>query len=134
MIDAVGLPIQTSHYPLLCALDQYGPLSIGDLADSIGVAQPGVTKSVNRLVEDGLAETVPSETDQRRRMVQLSAAGKRLVDLSRARIWPHIQGGVADVCGGEAHFLLAILNAVEERMDDQALNRRIRRRLPEDLA
>ncbi|TIU44734.1 MAG: MarR family transcriptional regulator, partial [Mesorhizobium sp.] len=73
--------------PLLAALDRLGPLPVGELAQSLGVAQPGVTRSVALLAELGLVEVNPADDDQRRRIVSLTGNGRRLVDRAKREIW-----------------------------------------------
>lgn len=131
VIDDLELPVQASSYPILAALDQYGPLGVGELAETVGVAQPGMTRSVNRLLADGLVEILPAGRDQRRRTVALSEAGRSLVARSRREIWPEIEGGVADLCGPDGGALLQILDALEARAADRPLHSRLRRRLQE---
>ena len=53
-IEASGLPLPASQFPLLAALDRPGGLTVGELAEAVGVSQPGVTRSVARLAVQGL--------------------------------------------------------------------------------
>ncbi len=131
VIDDLELPLQTSSYPILAALDRYGPQRIGDLADAVGVAQPGMTKSVNRLLEDGLVEVLPSGRDQRRRTIDLSDAGRSLVERSRKDVWPAIEKSVRDLCGEDGLQLLHQLETLEARASERPLHDRLRGRLRE---
>src|SRR5262245_10766466 len=72
ILDELGASVPSSQHPLLVALDMLGPLSIGELAESLGIAQPGVTRTVAHLDRLGLVEVGPSPEDQRRRIVSLS--------------------------------------------------------------
>ena len=40
-----GLGIQPAQFPLLAAIDRYGPLTIGDAAAVLGVSQPAATRT-----------------------------------------------------------------------------------------
>ena len=40
-IEASGLPVPASQFPLLAALDRPGGLTVGELAEAVGVSQPG---------------------------------------------------------------------------------------------
>src|SRR6184192_3373429 len=95
VLDRLDVRIQSSQYPLLAALDRLGPLPVGELAQSLGIAQPGVTRSVALLSELSLVEVSPSNDDQRRRIVSLSQAGRRLVDDAKREVWPRIENAVA---------------------------------------
>lgn len=52
-----------------------GPVSIGELAEVLEINQPGVTKVVRRLAEDGLVTVEASAEDRRRRLVAVTATG-----------------------------------------------------------
>ncbi|MBZ9989590.1 MarR family transcriptional regulator [Mesorhizobium sp. BH1-1-5] len=125
VLDRLDVRIQSSQYPLLAALDRLGPLPVGELAQSLGVAQPGVTRSAALLAELGLVEVNPSNDDQRRRIVSLSRNGRRLVDQAKRDIWPSIENAVADLCADLSGPLLGQLSAIEDRLAATPLDRRV---------
>jgi DNA-binding MarR family transcriptional regulator/ribosomal protein S18 acetylase RimI-like enzyme len=116
--------VQPAQYPILAALDSYGPLSVGGLVEATGVSQPGVTRAVTRLVEAGLVENGPAATDRRRRTLQLSTTGIDVVARSRAEVWPAVEASVRALCASLDGPLLAQLDAVERSLDVQPLHRR----------
>lgn len=126
LLDGLDVPLQSSQYPLLAALDRLGPLAVGELAQSLGVTQPGVTRSVSLLAELGLVEAIPSNDDQRRRMVTLTQAGQRLVDVAKRDVWPRIDKAVADLCQGLSGPLLDQLAAIEDGLAAAPLDRRVK--------
>lgn len=127
VLDRLDMRIQSSQYPLLAALDRLGPLPVGELAQSLGVAQPGVTRSVALLAELGLVEVNPADDDQRRRIVSLTGNGRRLVDRAKRDIWPSIENAVADLCADLSGPLLGQLSAIEDRLAETPLHRRAER-------
>ncbi|AZO20762.1 MarR family transcriptional regulator [Mesorhizobium sp. M1E.F.Ca.ET.045.02.1.1] len=124
VLDRLDVRIQSSQYPLLAALDRLGPLPVGELAQSLGIAQPGVTRSVSLLTELGLVEVAQSNDDQRRRIVSLSASGQRLMDTAKRDVWPRIEDAVAEVCADLSGPLLGQLAAIEDRLAEIPLDRR----------
>ncbi|ESZ13508.1 MarR family transcriptional regulator [Mesorhizobium sp. L48C026A00] len=132
LLDCLDVPVQSSQYPLLAALDRLGPLPVGELAQSLGVAQPGVTRSVSLLAELGLVEVSPSDDDQRRRIVCLTLRGQRLVDIAKHDVWPRIENAVADLCADLSGPLLDQLAAIEDGLAAAPLDRRVKK--PEDAA
>ncbi len=124
VLDRLDTRIQSSQYPLIAALDRLGPLPVGELAQALGVAQPGVTRSVALLAELGLVEVNPSDDDQRRRIVSLSNNGRRLVDQAKRDVWPGIENAVADLCADLSGPLLDQLAAMEDRLAATPLDRR----------
>jgi len=54
-----------------------GSLSLGDIADALQVDRPYATVLVNQLEEIGLVERTADPGDRRRKVVALTAAGRR---------------------------------------------------------
>lgn len=121
----VGLP--ASYFPFLAALDRLGPLSVGELAEAIGIAQPGVTRVLEKLESEGLVQSRQHSDDRRVRTVALSRSGQQLVAQTKRATWPIIGAAVADACAGPAESLLAQLTALEEALTAAPLIVRARR-------
>ncbi|EHH04015.1 MarR family winged helix-turn-helix transcriptional regulator [Mesorhizobium amorphae] len=127
VLDRLDVQVQSSQFPLLAALDRLGPLPVGELAQSLGIAQPGVTRSVSLLAELGLVEVGQSNNDQRRRIVSLTRDGRRLVDVAKRDAWPRIEKAVADLCADLSGPLLDQLAAIEDGLAAVPLDRRAER-------
>jgi len=125
LLDRLEVPVQSSQYPLLAALDRLGPLPVGELAQSLGITQPGVTRSVSLLCELELVEVIESDGDQRRRIVSLTKKGQRLVDTGKRDVWPRIENAVADLCRDLSGPLLDQLAAIEDGLAAAPLDRRV---------
>ena len=124
IMDDMGVPLQASQYPFLAAIDRLGPLTIGELADAVGITQPGVTRSVAQLVELGLLDAAQARNDQRRKVISLTKKGKRLVEVARREVWPRIDAAVTDLCGGLSGPLLQQLASIEDGLAATPLSRR----------
>jgi DNA-binding MarR family transcriptional regulator len=124
IIDASGLAIQAGQYPFLAAIDRAGPLTIGELAEAVGISQPGATRTLAQLTELGLVLSRASDEDQRRRLVSLTAAGSALIDRSKREIWPRIAAAVRDLCEPLSGPLLEQLAAIEDGLAATPLERR----------
>ncbi|WP_081744045.1 MarR family winged helix-turn-helix transcriptional regulator [Ensifer aridi] len=122
--ERVGLDVQAGQYPLLAALDRNGPLTVGGLVGALGVSQPGVTRSVLRLVEMGLLEIERGDGDRRQKTVALTEAGRRAVETSKGEVWRHVEAAVVELCGDLSGSLLDQLNAMEDRLGQMSLDRR----------
>ncbi|HEV2901236.1 MAG TPA: MarR family transcriptional regulator [Pseudaminobacter sp.] len=125
IMDELGAPLQASQYPFLAAIDRLGPLTVGELADAIGITQPGATRTVAQLVELGMLESEQAPDDQRRRIVSLSKEGRRLVANAKRDVWPRIREAVADLCGDLDGPLLDQLAAMEDGLAARPLQRRV---------
>lgn len=126
-MEAVGIEITAAQFPLLAAVHQLGPLTIGELAEALGVTQPGVTRSVRQLARLGYLATRPGREDQRCTEVHLTAKSEALVAKSRVEVWPRIEKAVADLCGDFGESLLSNLAMIETGLEEEDLRRRIAR-------
>ncbi|MBB3522737.1 MarR family transcriptional regulator [Rhizobium redzepovicii] len=124
VIDEAGLSIQAGKYPFLAAIDRSGPLTIGELAQAVGITQPGATRTIGQLLELGFVDMQPAPDDQRRRLVSLTGKGQDLVDHSKMVIWPRIAAAVADLCGDLDGPILEQLAAIEDGLAAVPLARR----------
>jgi DNA-binding MarR family transcriptional regulator len=124
ILNEMGVPFPAGHYPFLAALDHLGPLTVGEIAEAVGITQPGATRAVAQLTKLGLVRVRPGNDDQRRRVVSLTAKGRRQVDFAKREVWPRIEAAVADLCGDLRGPLLDQLAAIEDGLDDAPLARR----------
>ena len=129
VLDDLGLPVQASQFPALAAIDRLGPLTVGDLAEAIGITQPGATRIMTQLSEIGLVDVRQSSEDQRRRFLSLTDKGRQLVETSKRNLWPRIDAAVAEICGDLTGPLLEQLTAIEQDLEATPLHRRIARQL-----
>ena len=134
VLEAAGIGLPASHFPLLAALDRLGPLSVGELSQAVGVSQPGVTRLLDNLASEGLVQSRQLAGDRRVRTVLLTRSGRRLVALSQQAAWPLIEASVADACAGPAGSLLTQLAALEDALAAAPLMTRAARIHPEGQA
>jgi DNA-binding MarR family transcriptional regulator len=126
--EGAGVAIQPAQCTLLAALDRNGALTVGELAEALGVSQPGVTRNVARLLDRGLIETSRNGTDQRQKTVTLSKAGRDAVKRSKRDLWPHIEAAVRELCENLDGPLLDQLAAIEDALAKTPLDRRAAKR------
>src|SRR6185503_7180498 len=96
ILDAHELPIQAAQFPFLAAIDRLGPLTVGELAEAVGVTQPGATRTLAQLDEAGLVAIASAAGDQRRKSITLTRQGKRLVATGKRDVWPLIDAAVKE--------------------------------------
>ena len=124
IMEEFGVPVQAGQYPFLRAIDGAGALTIGELAEAVGITQPGATRTLAQLVELGLVEARASDEDQRRKLMSLTPAGRELVEFSRREVWPRIEAAVRDLCADLNGPLLDQLGAIEDGLASAPLKRR----------
>jgi DNA-binding MarR family transcriptional regulator len=127
LLDEMHISFVPSQYPFLAAIDRLGPLTVGELAEAVGVTQPATTKSIGLIARLGLLRVAASDEDQRRKIVSLTERGQKLVDGAKKDVWPHIERAVADLCAGLDGPLLEQLAAIEDGLAAKPLVRRIAR-------
>lgn len=128
VIDGFAVPVQAGQWPFLAALDTLGAVSVGELAEAIGITQPGATRTVAQLVRQDLVKVEQAADDQRRRIVSLSKEGQRLVAAAKLDIWPSVIDAVADLCDPLNGPLLQQLAALEDGLAAIPLARRTGRK------
>lgn len=119
--QVAGTALPASHNPILAALDQHGPLSIGALAGTLGQSQPGVTRMVNKLKSAGLVDSRPDQRDKRVSQVVLTPKGDALAAHLRQTLWPRSLQTVADACAGLEGSLLDQLSQLEDALEARPL-------------
>jgi DNA-binding MarR family transcriptional regulator len=113
-LSAAGLRV--TGYSILSRLDDEGPLSIGRLAERLGMERTTCTREVAPLIAAGLVEGVVG-SDRRRRLMRLTSLGVR----KRAEaypLWEQVQRMVADEFGqADVADLLVRLTRLREGSD-----------------
>ena len=73
------------HQLAVLARLEDGPLPPGEIAELERVSAPSMTRTVNRLVDEGYAERAKHPTDGRIVLIGLTDAGRALIDEARHR-------------------------------------------------
>lgn len=131
MISHAGLPLQPAQMPVLAALRQK-PLTIGQLSETVGARQPGVTRTVGQLAELGMVETLSSR-DQRERRVALTRQGEAAVATAAIAVWPRIGQAAQELYAGIEGSLLDQIAAVEAALAEASITERAMRLTPNVL-
>jgi DNA-binding MarR family transcriptional regulator len=71
---------------MLLLYSRAGALPLGKMGDRLQVHRASVTNVVDRLVEQGLVERVPQETDRRSVLAQITAEGRRVARAATERL------------------------------------------------
>jgi DNA-binding MarR family transcriptional regulator len=116
-----GLDLPPGHYTLLATIAEVGPKSIGELAQSLGLSQPAITKKASRLADLQLVEVTGSGEDGRRRIVALTEKGKDAMRMSRATVWVPVDAAVREVVASLSGSLLDQLSQLEQSLEEKSL-------------
>lgn len=120
-----GIPVQATHFPLLAALTTYGPLSVTEAVEAVGISQPAVTRIHNSLQKLGLTRTVPVKGDNRQKQIRLTPKGEALVEDMKHNIWPHVRRAAQALCEGPDTDILSLITRLEEGLQARPIHVRI---------
>ena len=87
-LEPAGLRI--TQFLTLAALNEVGRAAVNALAERLDIVRTAMGKMVGFLERDGLVRIQASPTDGRSRLVELTAAGRRLFDKA-APLWHEAQ-------------------------------------------
>jgi DNA-binding MarR family transcriptional regulator/N-acetylglutamate synthase-like GNAT family acetyltransferase len=120
-----GIPVQATHFPLLAALTTYGPLSVSEAVDAVGISQPAVTRIHNSLQKLGLTHTVPVKGDNRQKQIRLTPEGEALIDDLKHTMWPQVRRAAQALCEGPDTDILTQIARIEDALQARPLQARI---------
>lgn len=95
--DAALRPIglTSGQFAILAGLNQEGPVSIGALADALGLERTTLTRNLAPLEADGLVRSAPGNDDKRVRAVSLTGLGQERLALAMP-LWRSAQTETID--------------------------------------
>ena len=124
LLEAEGIDVPAPFFPALTALQQAGSLTVGGLAEAMGVSQPGVTRSLAQMEKMGLVKSSRGKADQRQRSISLTPKGDQLVTRTHQDLWPRVRDAVAELCAGLEGPMLTQLDQMEDELKRLPLDRR----------
>ncbi|HEY0625914.1 MAG TPA: MarR family transcriptional regulator [Allosphingosinicella sp.] len=123
--DGSGPSLQPGLFPILAALHRDGPCTVSSLAEALGVAQPGVTRSLAKLADLGFARMSRGAEDQRQRVAELTESGRKVIRRAEEELWPRVEAAVRSLCEPLGGSLLDQISAIEEALAEKPLHERI---------
>ena|SRR5438034_5420209 len=100
----------------LFELGDGGSLRLNDLAERMGVSPPTASRSVDALYELGLVERVPDPRDRRALRIDLTSAGKKLLEQRKAKAELAFAPAVAALSDSEREALSQLLRRMTETL------------------
>jgi DNA-binding MarR family transcriptional regulator len=115
--------ISMAQIHVVSTVFQQGPLSVGALAEALGVSAPSVTGIVDRLAERGLVERVRAEDDRRTVRVSLSAQGQAMAQRMHGVKVSELHDVLAELSDAELSDLVRLVARLQEAVDAVAARR-----------
>lgn len=120
---ARGIAFEQRWFGPLHQIVQNGPLSIGQIADKLGITHVSVSQAVRSLEASGLVASHPDADDGRRRLLSLTAAGRTLV-CELGPLWAAFDAAAAAL-DDEAGGVIPLLDRLDDALARVSLFDRI---------
>lgn len=121
MYQELGLDIEPNWYVIFLILDEHESLSITEIANKIQFAHPSVVAMVEKMTKKGFLISVPHETDNRKRYIQLSEKAKSKLPTYK-KVWAAGVSGMNAMIG-HTNFL-NLLDEIEDNLNDTGFKNR----------
>ena len=115
-LEGQGCDLPAAQMPLLAALSQTDPRTTGELAQMLGMAQPGVSRMIDAMEKGGWVVVRSGDTDRRQRLIVLSDTGQALSVRAAREFWPRVNDAAARLCDGLDGDFLTQLTQLETRL------------------
>ena len=122
-----GIRFEQRWFGVINKLALDGPMSVGMLADALGITQPSVSQTRQSLVNAGLVRAAPDSADLRSRILALSETGEDLVRQLRP-MWDMFDE-VARELDAEAGGVTEALAKLDEALARKSLHARLMDRI-----
>ncbi len=110
---ANGVDFEPKWFPVIYTLHMKTLLSVVEIAEEIGYTHPSTISLLKELEEKKLIKSARDKADSRRRMVQLTEKGKKLVS-SIQPVWTIIIAATADLIDTQNNLMQAIIEVEEQ--------------------
>lgn len=111
-------------FPVLFLLRGHSPMAVTEIAATLGVTHPAVNQIAAAMERKGLLVSSRDRSDDRRRLLGLSARGRTL-GAQLEPVWNEIESATRDLISQEAPGILDALGRIEQALDSRSIFRRI---------
>lgn len=122
-----GQKFEQRWFGVLNQLTLQGPMSVGDLAQVIGITHVSVSQTCRSLATAGMVSFKADSRDGRRRELTLTAKGRALVARMKP-LWATLAIVAAEL-NAEAGDAVAVLDRLEDALNRLSLHERAMRKL-----
>jgi len=119
-----GLAFQPRWYPVFYLAAQQPGLTANEVAEQLGHTHAAVSQVVKELTKSGLLAAEPSASDQRCRLLHLTARGQDLLPQLQAQT-ADVRQSLEDLLAAAAPSLWSALDALEQHLHQQPLHQRV---------
>ncbi len=124
----MDVEFEARWFPVLYALQEGQTRAITGLANSLGLTHPAINQIVGAMSRQGLVRSRKDRKDERRRLITMTAAGKRLVTELQP-IWREISDATGEIIAQGSSDLLKDVEQLEKLLEQESMYERVSRRL-----
>jgi len=129
--QAAGVDFEVRWFAVFHLLTQRSPLSITEIADSIGQRHPTIIQVVEEMTQHGLVRSARDSADGRRRQIVLTPEGRKLAKRLQP-IWRAFEEAGRELATEGGNDFLASLEKVEAATARRSMFKRINEKLQSD--
>ena len=104
--------VSIPEWKLLGQLHEHGKLKLSILADHLSYDPPMVTKLVKMLEKKGLAKRVQDKTDERAKIIHITAAGNKLIEAAEPVVKMEMRTMLAGITREELLTYLKVMTVI----------------------
>ncbi len=124
----LGADFKASWFPVVALLRRESPLAIAVIAEALQLTHTAAQKFTHELVDAGLVLIGSDPSDKRKRTVQLSPQGERVIRQLEP-VWEAIRAAADEALHSSRPALLAALGAYEAQLAKRGMYERIHEHL-----
>lgn len=114
--------LTTSQFLVLLNISESGELTIGGIAKRVNLSQATVTSIVDRLAEAGLVARQRGDSDKRKVFVQLTEAGRELVERTPSALQERFAERFQQLEEWQQSMILTAVEQIARLMDADAID------------
>lgn len=116
------LQFEIKYFTLFYLISKRKKIGIMDIAEELSLTHPAIIHLAKELEKKGYIESVSAPADSRKRMLQLSAKGKKSLPAFE-KVWEKINA-LNEQLFAQQHQLLQTLEAIEKTLEETSYYKR----------
>lgn len=118
-----GLDFETRHFIIFYLISQRNGIGIMEIAEELSLTHPAIIHLAKELEKKGYIESVKAKDDNRKRLLRLSAKGKKALPEFR-KVWRKIEKLNHELIESRKHNLLKALEEMERLLEETSYYKR----------
>jgi len=124
----LDVDFEARWFPIMYSLKLKKSMSITELAGNLSLTHPAVNQLSAEMEKAGLIASAKDRRDERRRLLRLTAQGKKTVKLLEP-VWEDIKSATGELLNESRYDLIASLAAIEKALDEKEIYDRVRTKI-----